>query len=260
MDQASRAETRLVLPVELAGRLRQSLERTHLSFLDSNGPPVKHPMRAAGAVVLGRLEMALRQQFHQTLGNQHLGLQALEAVERRTLAALAALVVPVDPDGFWFAMSANFRDRVRGALEKHHAKQIKTRRTKPNGKPEKAVEKSCLDWLRGNGFSVNVVESKAVFNAQAGRYIRGQADQGFADCVGCFNNGLAVFIEFKAPGRLATLRPAQKAFLREKIDCGAFAVVADSVDRLKEAWATFTDIRRTEGVAQSKDYLRSLIK
>ena len=169
-------------------------------------------------------------------------------------------MVPVDPDGFWFAMSANFRDRVRGALEKHHAKQIKTRRTKPNGKPEKAVEKSCLDWLRGNGFSVNVVESKAVFNAQAGRYIRGQADQGFADCVGCFNNGLAVFIEFKAPGRLATLRPAQKAFLREKIDCGAFAVVADGVDRLKEAWTTFTDIRRTEGVAQSKDYLRSLIK
>jgi hypothetical protein len=170
------------------------------------------------------------------------------------------MVVPVDLDGFWFAMSANFRDRVRGALEKHHAKQIKTRRTKPNGKPEKAVEKSCLDWLRAHGFSVNVVESKAVFNAQAGRYIRGQADQGFADCVGCFNNGLAVFIEFKAPGRLATLRPAQKAFLREKIDCGAFAVVADGVDRLKEAWATFTDIRRTEGVAQSKDYLRSLIK
>ena len=170
------------------------------------------------------------------------------------------MAVPADLAASWFVMSANFRDRVRGALEKHHAKQIKTRRTKPNGKPEKNVEKLCMDWLRANGFSMNVVESKAVFNAQAGRYIRGQADQGFSDAVGCHQSGLAAFVEFKAPGRLSTLRPAQKAFLREKIDFGAFACVVDSVERLEEIWATYQSERRGVGPAAAKTYLLSLIK
>lgn len=117
-----------------------------------------------------------------------------------------------------------------------------------------------MDWLRANEFSVNVVESKAVYNQSAGRYIRGQTDQGFSDAVGCHNTGLGVFIEFKAPGRLSTLRPAQKAFLREKIDFGAFVAVVDSAERLSEIWESFKKERQANGPASAKTYLLSLIR
>ena len=156
---------------------------------------------------------------------------------------------------------SNFRDAIKLSVQRHAKKQLRTPRTKANGKPEKAVEKACMDWLRNNGFSVNVVESKAVYNAQAGRYLKGQTDQGFSDAVGCHNSGLAVFIEFKAPGRLSTLRPSQKAFLRDKIDFGAFACVVDGPERLEQIWKEF-EKERQSGVnnAASKTYLLSLIK
>lgn len=131
----------------------------------------------------------------------------------------------------------DFKSRVRQAMERHHAKLNRTKRSKPNGKPEKEVERACMEWLRENGFSCHVVESKAVYSHKAGRYIRGQTDEGFADCVGVYGaTGTAVFIEFKAPGRVSTLRPAQKHFLRTKINHNAFACVVDSVERLSKVW------------------------
>lgn len=132
----------------------------------------------------------------------------------------------------------DIRSRVQRAMEKHHAKLAGRKpRTKPNGRPEKEVERDCMEWLKEHGFSCHVVESKAVYSHKAGRYIKGQTDEGFADCVGVYGaTGTAVFIEFKAPGRVSTLRPAQKHFLRTKIDHNAFAVVIDSVEKLEQIW------------------------
>jgi hypothetical protein len=145
----------------------------------------------------------------------------------------------------------DFKDRVRQAVEKHHAKQLREPRKKPNGKPEKEVEKACMAWLRANGFSCSVVESKAVYSEASGRYMNGQTDAGFADCVGVHDSGTAVFIEFKAKGRLSTLRPAQKAFLREKIRFNAFAIVVDSAEMLAETWRAFVTAKETGPTSRS---------
>jgi hypothetical protein len=94
---------------------------------------------------------------------------------------------------------------------------------------------------------------------QAGRYLAGQTDQGFADCVGVHGpTGIAVFIEFKAPGRTSTLRPAQKHFLREKIKFNGFACVVDSVERLDMIFREF-DTARRESFCRAQEYLNSVI-
>ena len=156
----------------------------------------------------------------------------------------------------------DFKARVQKAMENHHAKLIKKKRApreKPNGRPEKEVEKACTRWLRTNGFSVNVVESKAVYSASAGRYLSGQTDQGFSDCVGVHGaTGIAVFIEFKAPGRTSTLRPAQKHFLRDKIKFNAFACVVDSSEKLASIWHQFR-LARQESFGAAQECLNSAI-
>ena len=92
----------------------------------------------------------------------------------------------------------------------------------------KLILKAC-DNL---GFSCDVVESKAVYSAQAGRYLNSQAVAGFPDIVGCDALGRALFIEVKASGKRSTLKEHQRRFLIEKIDKNAFAVCVDGPDLL----------------------------
>jgi hypothetical protein len=51
--------------------------------------------------------------------------------------------------------------------------------------------------------------------------------------MGITPNGQPVYVEFKAPNRRSTLRPKQREFLLSKIRCYGFAVVVDSVNRLR---------------------------
>ncbi len=138
---------------------------------------------------------------------------------------------------------------ARDALLKHHAKlagQLEREQAprRKNEKPEFEVKKAVMGWLRANGFSCHVIESKAVFSVAAGRYMGGQTDAGVSDIFGVAPGGLAVFIELKAPGKRATLRPGQRAFLTDKIRFGSFAVCVDSVDCLREIWEKFLKDRR----------------
>lgn len=147
---------------------------------------------------------------------------------------------------------------AKDALLKYHQRQLKsTKRTprKKNKKPEKVVEKDCLDWLDKHGFSINVVESKAVYSKAAGNYIRGQTVAGFPDLVGNDKDGHAVFIELKAPGKRSTIRPAQVDFLLNKIKTNCFAVCVDSVAYLSTAYALWSEL---EG-ENAKEYLHSLL-
>jgi hypothetical protein len=101
-----------------------------------------------------------------------------------------------------------------------------------------------MSWLRDRKFSVNVIESKAVFSVAAGRYLDGQTISGFSDIAGCDMHGLGVFIELKAKGKRATVRPAQRVFLLDKIEHGAFAVVVDSaacLSHIYRKWKTGID-------------------
>jgi hypothetical protein len=110
--------------------------------------------------------------------------------------------------------------------------------------------------MRWNGFSVNVIESKAVFSPKIGRYMSSMAVPGLSDLVGCDKNGLAVFVELKAVGRKSNVSDKQKAFLTEKIKCNAFAVVTDSASHLRDLYEKFCSIITKE---ERQKYLLDLL-
>ena len=133
------------------------------------------------------------------------------------------------------------RKSTSDALTNYFKKQIKPdakRKRKTNGKPEKAVEKACLAWMRSKGWSVQIYEAKATYNPQAGRWVSSAMKAGTADCQGNTPSGTTVVVEFKAPGRLTTFNNdknhRQKEYIVEKIRSNCFAAVVDSARRLEE--------------------------
>jgi hypothetical protein len=136
------------------------------------------------------------------------------------------------------------RESTKAALDRFFSKQAKhdQRIPRKNQKPEFTnTVVPCLEWLRSNGWSVDIVEAKATYSAQAGRYLSGPTEAGMPDLVGCAPDGIGAFIEAKAKGKRSTVRPQQHAYLTEKISKGAFAVVVDSVEDLERqylAWAS----------------------
>ncbi len=103
-----------------------------------------------------------------------------------------------------------------------------------------------MAWLKANSFSCHAIEAKAVYSFEAGRYMSGQTAPGVADIFGCSAEGVAVFIELKAPGRRCTLKEHQRAFLIAKINAGAFGVCVDSVECLAGAWSEFSHRRKMD--------------
>jgi hypothetical protein len=155
----------------------------------------------------------------------------------------------------------DYKERVRKAAEAASAKALKeyAAPTRHNGKPEKEVEKSCLVLMRSWGWSVQIIESKATYNPVHGRWISQSAKQGTPDCLGVTNTGVAVAVEFKAPGKLSTLRENQRDFLIERIKQYSFAVVVDSPELLKEIRKAWEFLRSHGNMDASKDYLLSVV-
>lgn len=142
-------------------------------------------------------------------------------------------------------MGEDHKDSVKRAIENYHKKQAKKQGSglkkvnKRNGKPEKVTEIDCMKWMREAGFSMNVVEAKAVYNQQAGMYLNGQTVKGFPDSAGCTPHGVGCFVEFKARGKRATLRYEQREFLKEKILLDCFACVVDTYELLRDTYNTW---------------------
>lgn len=111
---------------------------------------------------------------------------------------------------------------------------------KKNQKPEKYLEGLVLKWAQGRGLDLHVVESKAVYSASAGRYLRGQTEAGMPDLIGNYQ-GLSVWIELKAPGRRGTLKAHQFEFLVAKAKAGCFACCTDSVYHVESLFKSFLD-------------------
>ena len=144
-------------------------------------------------------------------------------------------------------------------FSKKHEPNTKSRKTK-NNHPEKDLVKQLIHWLKSHGFDCNVVESKAVFNPKANRYISSQATPGFSDICGVDAHGRAVFIEAKAKGKLKTLSHKQYFFLLEKINRKAFAVCVDSVEKLEQIYSNFLKLDDNEKILYLKDLLPKVIK
>jgi hypothetical protein len=148
----------------------------------------------------------------------------------------------------------DFKERVRKSVEKYLDKQGPSNKpSRKNGKPEKEVEAEVLEWCRGFGWDLNVIESKSVWSEKAGRYIAQSVSPGFSDLAGNTDVGLSVYIELKAPGKLSTIRPDQREFLLRKINSGCFAVCVDSTSRLETIWAGFCK------AYNKKEYLVSVL-
>lgn len=123
-------------------------------------------------------------------------------------------------------------------------KAITSRKKRKTGRRNKTPEKNLVEseiYPRAlqHGFDLTVVESKAVFSENIGRYIRGQTGEAMTDLVG--NHGpIACYIEVKARGKRSDFNKKknyrQRAFVERKIDSGAFACVVDSFDLLYDIW------------------------
>jgi len=149
---------------------------------------------------------------------------------------------------------------AKDALLSYYERQLKKTkngrtRKRRNAKPEEVAVKEILSWCDKNNWSVHRVESKAVYSAAAGRYLRGQAVPGFTDLVGNTDTGQAVFIEVKARGKRATIKPHQTEFIRDKIRTGCFAMCADTADYLGNNWVVYSALSTELG----KKYLSDLL-
>jgi hypothetical protein len=154
---------------------------------------------------------------------------------------------------------ASDKDRKSGAanalnkfLEKDWREQQKLSGTLPkrkHKKPEKEVEKACVDWMRKQGWVVEIYESKATLSNGVWRQQSMKA--GTADCMGVMPDGTAVIVEFKAPGKLKTFwaerNQRQQEFLIERINLFAFACVTDSVKRLIDIYDCWRKLNDTQG-------------
>jgi hypothetical protein len=109
-----------------------------------------------------------------------------------------------------------------------------------NKSPEKTiVEKEVQAYCDNMNWLVSVVDSKAVFSEKTGRYLRGMAEAGFPDMVGCDEYGNFVAIELKARGKLSTIKPKQVEYLRKAKEKGAFAVCVDSAELLHQLYLDY---------------------
>lgn len=151
----------------------------------------------------------------------------------------------------------DYKARVANAIAGFFERQDKKQKgpSRKNQKPEKQTEKECLDWMREQKFDVQIVEAKSVFSRERGRFISQSVKAGTVDCIGNDPQGFGVFVEFKAPGRLSTLRDAQRKFLIKKIHSGAFACVTDSAKRLADIYHAWCKFRREGKLDQSKLFL-----
>lgn len=155
-----------------------------------------------------------------------------------------------------------YKDRIRRAIAKGQERQLKKlgfgTRKRINDKPEKEVEKDCLDWMRSIGWSVEIYEAKATRDSNG--IWRNQAMKaGTVDCMGSTDEGISAIVEFKAPGkRVSGLRPGQHDFISEKIASNCFACVVDSAAYLEWAYSNWKN-KRASSHQEAKDFLLSIL-
>lgn len=144
-------------------------------------------------------------------------------------------------------MQNDYKKRIENAMSGYHKKNLpKKPRKKSNGSPEGKLVLELKRHLQSLGWSMSVIESKAVYNKEAGRYMSGKAEIGYPDLSGNTPDGIAVFIEVKAKGRRGAIRPDQREFLLKKIETNCFAICTDSIehiDRVFNEWV-ITPLRK----------------
>lgn len=162
-------------------------------------------------------------------------------------------------------MDDSYKCRVRNAI--HNFTKREERKSsgpsRKNQKPEKEVEKLCLEYMRALKWDVNIFEAKATFDPKRGVYRQQSMKSGIADCMGSLPDGIECAIEFKAPGKLYTFayprNEKQQIFIQRKIMSNCFAVVVDSVERLDTIYKRWREHRDANDLDFARMYLLSMI-
>ena len=126
-------------------------------------------------------------------------------------------------------------------------------------KPEKIVEAEVLTWLNINGFSADVIDSKATYSSAAGRYMNSMAPVGFLDIVATDPIGRACYIELKAKGKRNNVSIGQYVFAMQKIDHFAFVVVVDSASSLEYYYKAYCEYIKIGDFKGSMAFLKSIM-
>lgn len=132
-------------------------------------------------------------------------------------------------------------EATKKALDSYMKKQAKkaTPRKKREKRkaPEKEVEKQVKEWLEKQGFFFTIIEAKA--STAYKNYGQRAVPAGFPDIVGSSPNGVATYIELKAPANKNGLSRGQYEFLKAACKKGAFAVHTWSIDNLAYKYGIF---------------------
>lgn len=126
---------------------------------------------------------------------------------------------------------------IKAAIEKYIQKNDPTanKPKRKNNTPElDFIANELRPYLISQNIDYDVIEAKSTFSEATMTYTSQAVVPGYPDISGNFSNGLAVYIEVKAPGKRRTLRPDQREFLIRKINSNAFASVTDSVEHLDD--------------------------
>lgn len=128
------------------------------------------------------------------------------------------------------------RNALYNYLDKH-ARENKglAKPRRKNKTPEDDLRKKIIITCKKDGFKLYITDSKARWSNEADGYISEKYDKGMSDVSGD-KEGIACYVEIKAPGKLSTLKPHQREFLLEKIRRGCFAVCVDSYELLYNTW------------------------
>jgi len=94
------------------------------------------------------------------------------------------------------------------------------------GKPERAIQKACLTWLRGHGAMVAVTDAGAAY--RAGAFFGDAIPAGWPDITGLLPSGRFIGVECKSKrGRQS---PAQEAMQNEIRKRNGIYILARSVE------------------------------
>lgn len=123
-------------------------------------------------------------------------------------------------------------------------------------KPElRLTQEPLLKIAKENEWHLFRVDSSAVYNPATSCYLHSQAPLGTSDLLGTTPHGFSAYIECKAPGKLSTLREAQRSFLIQGIEHFGFAIVTDHPSKFLDYYQTFLNLSRCE----RKKYLYTLL-
>lgn len=167
---------------------------------------------------------------------------------------------------------SDYKKRVSDAMGRYYKKIDKEHnrkygidiKRKKSQKPEKEVEKTCLDWMRSQGWNVEIYESKTTYSEKVGRWVGASMKAGTCDCMGSMPDGISVSVEFKAPGSISSFnsekRYLQKEFIIKKINSNSFACVTDSLERLISIFEKWKELRyKLQDLSASREYLLEML-